>query len=726
METSGEEHAGADALATLCRFLSRLDRRWLALLPALVVLLIYLPAVRYDFVWDDTIFLRDLPVYRDPGMWWSALFRPFVLSPNYFRPLALLTFVIELRLVGIHPTLFHLTNLLLHAFNTGLLTLLALRLLRRDVSSPGMQAPTPTFQLVASLGAGLLYGLHPALVEGVAFVSSRFDLLMTTFLLLAFLVDAGARRRGVRAALVGGTFLLAALAKEMALAFALALPFWHLACQEQPPVRPSDWWKRVRERGDLLVYGSVLVAGLIYLLIRYLSLGHLLIAEVGKSIPPGEPLQHLALFVKSVGSYLLVVLWPFATLTPIHFSELPVTRSDPMLWVSFVLVGLFTAGLVWLLRRAPRAGWLALGGLVALLPVANLRPLELGGGAFVAERYLLFPLLLFALAILFLWQPLYRGDFPTLRNWRVALLALPLLWLVASLATIQLVLPHWRDDMSLWTWTAIRAPRSPTPPTNLALQHIRLGMYDQALQLADEAIQLAPQEADAWDNAGLALFYMERYEEAQNAFAQAVELEPHNALFWNNLAGALRERGELAQAERLLLEQVLQLDPSLPIAHLNLGIVYLRADRPDLAVGHLEEALRLLPPSETTAAQAFLQQTQEPERWLRLGDLLLSNGEYDAAAQAFYQADALGAPAADVGSGLSSALIGLQNWDGAVEVLNLALEIAPDDPRLYNNLGVVARELGEIEQARQLFGRAIELAPDWELPQQNLQALPEP
>ena len=43
------------------------------------------------------------------------------------------------------------------------------------------------------------------------------------------------------------------------------------------------------------------------------------------------------------------------------------------------------------------AGW-QLAGFLALLPVANLLPLELGGGAFIAERFLLFPMVFFALA----------------------------------------------------------------------------------------------------------------------------------------------------------------------------------------------------------------------------------------------------------------------------------------------------------------------------------------
>lgn len=70
-----------------------ITENWVLILPAFIALILYLPAIQFDLVWDDTIFLRDLPNYRDPELWLPSLFRPFVLSPNYFRPFALLTFV---------------------------------------------------------------------------------------------------------------------------------------------------------------------------------------------------------------------------------------------------------------------------------------------------------------------------------------------------------------------------------------------------------------------------------------------------------------------------------------------------------------------------------------------------------------------------------------------------------------------------------------------------------
>jgi tetratricopeptide (TPR) repeat protein len=693
------------------RWFRKINRRWLVAIPVLIVALVYLPALRNGLVWDDVTFLSDLPLYRDPTLWIEALRQPFVISSNYFRPLALLTFVGESRLGGLNPTLFHLTNILLHACNAGLVAILA----RHLWAAEGDDAAGDWL----AVGVGLLYGLHPALLEGVAFISSRFDLLLTTFLLLALVADVTLRRQGVaRALAVGLAFLLAALSKEMAVAFAVVLPLWHLARRERPLWPLSRFW----QPGDLISYTAVLVAGGVYLCVRYFSLGYLLLPLSG--VPTGSPLQHLLLVARSLAEYGLLIIWPFSTLTPIHYSTLPIPTTDPLAWASLIvaLVAL-AAGLVMLVREAPRSGWLAVAGALSLLPVSNVLPLNLFGGAFVAERFLLFPMTLFALAAAPLLRPLIAWRSRPSSVGGVLRQLLPPLWLAASVLIIETVLPFWQSDLTLWTWGARRAPLSSMPFTNLARMYSERGDLEAGLEAAQRATELDPTNGMAWNNTGQALFHLGRYAEAQAAFEQAAALEPGNALFWNNLAAVFLEQGQLREAERVLLDESLQRDPNQPLAHLNLGAVYLQADRPDLAVPHLQEALRLLPPGQTAKAEHMLAQTEEPARWLRLADLLLGQGDAEGALRAFERAGDLGASSADAAVGQSAALIELQAWSRAEAVLREALVQAPDDARLYNNLGVVVREQGDLEAAQEYFERAATLSPEWDLPRQNIETL---
>jgi len=584
-------------------WIRRNRQRWLAVLPALIAALVYLPALSNGLVWDDQTFLSDTALYRDPALWREALRRPFVISANYFRPLALLTFMAEFRIGGLNPSLFHLTNIMLHALNTVLVSILARYTWSADDDEGGGRN-------WLAVGVGLLYGLHPALVEGVTFISSRFDLLVTTFLLLALLADLTLRgRRVARALSVGLIFLVGALAKEMAVALAVVLPLWHLATRERRLWPPARLWIDLWGSGDLLAYAAMVAAGALYLVVRYLSLGYFLLPLAG--IPTGSSLQHLLLVARSVGEYVLLIVWPFTTLTPIHYSVLPVPITSPAAWASLAVVLLLAAGLALLVRRAPRSGWLAAAGALALLPIINILPLDLTGGAFVAERFLLFPLTLLSLAAAPLFRPLAASKSRPSSVQGVLSRMLPPLWLAVCMVIVPTVVPFWRSDLTLWEWGARRAPLSTVPFTNLSRLYTEQGSPEAGLEAARRALELDPGNSMAWNNAGLALFHQGRYAEAQRAFESAANRQPGNALFWNNLAAVLMEQGQLEEAERVLLEESLGRDPNQPLAHLNLGAIYLQMERRELAIHHLQEALRLLPPGQTAKAEAMLAEAQE-------------------------------------------------------------------------------------------------------------------
>jgi tetratricopeptide (TPR) repeat protein len=360
--------------------------------------------------------------------------------------------------------------------------------------------------------------------------------------------------------------------------------------------------------------------------------------------------------------------------------------------------------------------------------VLNVLPLELAGGPFVADRFLYWPSFLFLLAL--------GSAAKEMKEWRLEIksiskIQLPFsilyslisIWLLGCAVVTLLLVPRWRSDVSFWEWAARQAPESPMPPTNLALEYAEAGRLDEALAQAERAIAMDPASATAWVNLGLTHFRAGRFGDAETAFARAVELKPGHALFWNDLAGALREQSRLAEAEAILVKEALPRDPYLAATHLNLGVVYLRTDRPDLAARHLQEALRLLPPAQAGEAADLLAQTREPTAWLRLGDGLLAHDDPRGALAAFEQAASLGAPAIDALVGRGAALITLRDWPAATATLQAALILAPQEPRLYNNLGVLARAQGNLAEARRYFTAAAKLAPTWELPRQNLQAL---
>src|SRR5712691_2932477 len=80
---------------------------------------------------------------------------------GFFRPLFILSYLIDTKIWGVRPFGFHLTNIVFHALNAFLVFVLTLELI------PALRPPARTKTLVA-LGAGFLFLLHPSHTEAVS------------------------------------------------------------------------------------------------------------------------------------------------------------------------------------------------------------------------------------------------------------------------------------------------------------------------------------------------------------------------------------------------------------------------------------------------------------------------------------------------------------------------------------------------------------------------------
>jgi len=583
------------------------------LVAAALVFVAYARVVGHELVWDDRHVLEADSPYANSGTALAAIFDPFVLYGGYFRPVALLTFVLEIA-AGAGPAIQHLDNVILHVVNAVLVGALV-AWLARDLSPAALR-------WCPAVGT-LVYGLHPALVESVAFLSARFDLLATTLVLCATWADARIGGRVLRPLVVAGTFLGALLSKEMAVSFLVVLPLWQMA-------RTGRAGARALHVPTIL---AVVGATVGWLGLRAIRLEHVLgTPEVAAGALPAR----IILVARVLAEYLALSIWPFTTLAPIHHHRLPVSSGDALAWVSVAACVAGAAALVAWIRRAPRQGAMALAAATSIAPVSWIVPLSLGGGAIVAERFLALPLALATIAVV-----------PPVVSWAAGRgfgrgLALAALgsWLVASAVVVERTLPHWRDDRSLWTWAARRAPDSALPRANLATVANEQGRHDEALRLAREAIDRERDNAIAWNQAGLALFRSGSVEDARAHFRRAAELAPDRALFvhneglallatgrfaeaeerfrnaavlapadpetWNSLAASLLEQARPAEALAVLERHALVRSPDDPRALLNLGLALLALDRPGEAIDPLARASRTAAPAERGRALALL------------------------------------------------------------------------------------------------------------------------
>ncbi len=193
---------------------------------AAAVTIVYGPTIGYEFTnWDDPAYVLNNHALRVPG--WPGLKKIFTqsLPPAHgdYLPITILSYWLDYRWWGFDPHGYHLTNVILHMANTGLLFFLLIQL---------------TAQPVESLLIALLCSLHPVNTEVVAWIAERKSLLAMFWMLVSFLFFLNWQRNQHSSLHYFSVslfcYLLACLSKTAAVFFPLLLLAYQLCLQKKP------------------------------------------------------------------------------------------------------------------------------------------------------------------------------------------------------------------------------------------------------------------------------------------------------------------------------------------------------------------------------------------------------------------------------------------------------------------------------------------------------------
>lgn len=354
----------------------------LAALAAVVAIAAMCGSIAGEWVFDDIPLIAGNSYVQSFEHWthwftgtlWDTNFDPILAreARDFWRPLVLFSYGVNWAIGGGSPAVFHATNLLLHALNSALLTLVLLGWVR---------GAWP-----ALIGA-LLFAVHPVQTEPVAWIAGRTDTLCTLGLLVATLGIRRARvSRGAGGALVGLGLVIAFLSKETAVVF--------------PVLAAIELWSEHESPLTARAVGSVLrrVWPYVAISVGYIVFNRTFVSRQASDFG-ASAITHVLLVLEAVGRYSALVLWP-DNLTlgrgRLRFADGVLAPGWP-----YVIAGAATLVLLlavaWRARdRAPALslGLLAYGAL--LLPVSGV--IWLGNDVLVSPRYLYEPMLGVSLA----------------------------------------------------------------------------------------------------------------------------------------------------------------------------------------------------------------------------------------------------------------------------------------------------------------------------------------
>jgi protein O-mannosyl-transferase len=525
------------------------ESRALFLIIAATVLA-YANSLSGAFVFDDTKQIAGNPALHT----WSNIFRAFTsdvwsfqrgtltadIPPPYYRPLFTAYLTLNYQLFGLWEPGWHLANLLVHATATVLIYFL-LKRLSGD-------------RLIALLAA-LIFGLHPAHVESVSWISGIPDPLAALFYVPSLIWYVRYREEGHRKWLAASVvaFGLAVLCKETPLVLPLVLGVWELAREQGE----KSWTGRVKAIVPQLV--PYAVVGAAYLALRFSVLGRLSWKHPFMARVPDSAIWMTVPYV--FVNYLKHLIAPFY-LSLIYGTSFVSSAADPRFLLPVaILLGL--GCVLWIYRkRLSGEVWLAIALIVApILPVLNLKVFHYE--YIIQDRYLYLPSIGFSYLIAMLIVRLSRKRKPLA-------LAISAVLLIAFGAGTILQNRVWHDAVALWQRATWYSPNSWSTHYNLGLAYLGFKQYDLARTELLEAKRLDPQKANIYNNLALAQAALGQSDEAIANVQTALKLDPHLLEAHNNLGALLYDRGDYAGA-KLEFSRVLENDPSSSSARFNMA-----------------------------------------------------------------------------------------------------------------------------------------------------------
>jgi hypothetical protein len=532
----GKSSAGVPELLTPLTFFV------VALCLGAVVLAVYSPALKFQFVLDDHRFTGD-PRIQSPDHVWDY-FANYVWAqytggpPSFYRPLFILWLRINFILSALSPWGWHLLSIMKHLVVAGLLGLLVLRLLR---------------DRMAALIAATLFALHPAQTESVAWVTVP-DPLMSMGVLGAVLLylkwvvvlpggQAHERKsrktaRTRKAPQPQASWLIASaavcfaalLAKETAivlpaLIFVLALL--------TPQAENADADFGVRLMPALRQTVPFLCVTVLYLLMRLNAMG----GKLGSRTQLLPWSTVLLSWPATLWFYVKVLLWPdrsraFADPTLAEeFSFRGVVM--PVLGVGCA-IAILAVALLWAWKKARRdlshqdaanvEYALLIGTLLLVLPILLTLDLNaLNPGDFLHGRYAYLPSAGLMLLVATAWHLAGKLRVPLL--FAGGLLAI----VFAALAVSQE--KQWKDDLTVFTVAHQLAPRNAPVAHNLASANVQValqladdGRCSEAMPVFEQVSHEYPQDWYAWAGLGDCFVQGNNLPKAEESLRKAAEL----------------------------------------------------------------------------------------------------------------------------------------------------------------------------------------------------------
>lgn len=615
-------------------------RLYLSLLILIVSTIVYSNSFEVPFLWDDEGLVPFNYYLRSP-----------LSAEQYFntsmrqRPIAVLSLLLNFNVSGLFPYGYHVTQVLLHAFVSLLLSLISYRLYP---------------SLLFSFLSGILFAFHPLHTEAVDLLLGRSDILSLMFVLLSLyfylLYLFGENKKTQRFYYFSSIlfFLAGLFSKETAFFFPIVFLTAYSKFKKNKTHKISETLLHM-----IPFFSSMALYGIFwfFMVVNWSGAKNNALSLV---VWGGNLFKSMLLQIEVFGRYIELLFFPFNLNV---WYEVPKVINSFNIALSLFLIICFSA--IFFLSKEFIIRFSFVWIIVGIIPISNLIPIP---GSMMAERWTYSASAGFILAMSFLLTKMtdYFRDKKKLGK-DIIIFCIVLIVLMFAITTfkrnrvyldaedfyidminkepdsgivvvnygmtlvkrgenqkaINLLVKYIKSDSAKFLDQALnhlgvayesvgkmdlafkcyeRAyqvnKESVFAITNLANQYINSNKYYEARKLLDEAVEIEPENADVNYAYGILFDRLREYKNAIEKYEISIKYNPNAADVHNNIGLDYYRFGKYDKALEEL-KKAITIDGSYVQAYGNLGITFMAKGDYDEAVKYFNKYLQLNPSDET-------------------------------------------------------------------------------------------------------------------------------
>ncbi|MGQ0829178.1 MAG: tetratricopeptide repeat protein [Bacteroidota bacterium] len=660
---------------------------WFAIISAIVGLLLYSNTITHNYVLDDRIAILENKYVMDgisgiPKILTIDFWHFQNANLGYYRPLSLITFAIENQFFPEKPQVSHLGNVILYAL-TGFFLCLLLMSIFKHVH--------PVFSFVVTL----LFIAHPIHTEVVANIKSRDEILSFLNLIIAFFILLKAyktKATNYKLLFISCIFFyLALLSKETALAGLFVIPlilfFSFDLTLKQSLTRSIPF----------------LALFLIFQFQKYLALGSIS-GHVPNDIvnyPYMLAGQKFSSSILIFLHYLRLTIFPHPLSYDYAYNQIPATKFNFLILIGFLLV---IALIYIILRGIKKKSSPAFGGFFFLITLSPALIFVLARGGILAERFLYAPVLGFCIIIT--WVIYFKfGDlkFDRFKSYFIPLLSIACIFFLYSFKTVTRN-TVWSNNISLFSTDVNTSPNSCQVHRHYGSELIDIGIREKDEKKKDElfykgighlkiALDIHPHLGDAFLHLGYAYQHIkENYDSAIYYYNRCIEDAPGQVSAYNNLGVVYEKLGRQELASYYFNKSV-EVNPNFSIGIRN---------RDD----HKKRTgidIRTFPSQLDPEIIEKMAKNKDALFYFKLGTLIIQKDttQLTKAIKYLKKAIEMDPKMEDAYLNLASCYGMTKKYVDAIEILNKELKINPKNKYAYILLGVSYEKMGDKEKAEE-------------------------